>query len=834
MTHRQTRTTCRPHKKSPRRHRRSTHVLMLGAAAASSIAGAEPARAAQAPAAQQAASNRADVPFALDVPAGSLEAAAAAFESVTGIRVTLANPDLGSLPSPGVRGMMTARAAMTQLIAGTSVQATFRDDAVELAVAGVSENVQVVGAAAAPPVSSPRYTVPTRDIAQTVALVPRAIIEQRVATTLTDVLRNVPGITLQAGEGGGSSNTAGDMFNMRGFSANNSLFVDNVRDSGLISRDVFNVEQVEVFMGPTGSDVGRGTAAGYVNMATKRPHAGTSMAVMASGGTADQGRVTADLNWSAPAVPGSNWWSHAAVRLNALWQDRGVPGRDFVQNESQAVAPAVVIGLDTDTRVFGSAQIMRQDNVPDYGIPTAAWAEQPLAPTVVQTLRPVRQANFFGSPDVDYDRAEQNAVLARVEHDVRRNLTVSNQTRYNRTHRDAVVSAITNVAAYVPATNLVTIARQGNERENTIVSNQTTLVNRFATGSLRHGFSGGVELLRENQFAPGKQGMGTRAPVNIFSPNSSDPVADYAPSRSLAETKGTTNSLAAYANDSVEMGQRWLVSGGFRLERYQTDYRAVGATGVTTTDLSSEGILFSGRGSVLFRMNDTANVYLSYGTTVTPPGEGNFQLSAAANNVNNPNLDPQRSANLEAGTKVDLARGRLALIGAVFRTRNKNIIYTVDANAVPPIFNQDDDQLVKGVTIGALGQVTDRWRIITNAAYLAASLESQGPNNGTRLTLTPAFSASLWTTLRVVGALSVGGGVQHVGSSFVNAANTVRIPDYTLVDGLVEYELNRHLTLRLNVYNVTDEVYVKNVNNNGGRYNPGNPRSALFTTNVAF
>ena len=61
------------------------------------------------------------------------------------------------------------------------------------------------------------------------------------------------------------------MFNLRGFSANNSLFVDGVRDDGLVSRDVYNLEQVEVFLGPTGTDVGRGTAAGYVNMTTKTP-----------------------------------------------------------------------------------------------------------------------------------------------------------------------------------------------------------------------------------------------------------------------------------------------------------------------------------------------------------------------------------------------------------------------------------------------------------------------------------------------------------------------------------------------------------------------------------
>jgi outer membrane receptor for monomeric catechols len=33
----------------------------------------------------------------------------------------------------------------------------------------------------------------------------------------------------------------------------------------------------------------------------------------------------------------------------------------------------------------------------------------------------------------------------------------------------------------------------------------------------------------------------------------------------------------------------------------------------------------------------------------------------------------------------------------------------------------------------------------------------------------------------------------------------------------------------VNVNNATDELYIRNINNNGGRYNPGNPRSGLIT-----
>jgi catecholate siderophore receptor len=820
------------------RRRGRARLFTVGAAVtATSIAMAGPALASPAaPAGQAAQGDLTAATHAFDIPAGPIESVAAAFEQLTGLRVSLMNAALGTLPSPGVRGSMTARAAMTQLLMGTSLQASYSAAGVELGIAQLSEDVQVVGRAAT--VSSPRYTVPLRDIAATVALVPRTIIEQQTATTLTEVLRNVPGITLQAGEGGGSSSAAGDQFNMRGFSANNSIFVDNVRDSGLISRDVFNLEQVEVFMGPTGSDVGRGTAAGYVNMQTKRPHLGTTTSVLLTAGSSNQGRVAADFNWGAPAgATGGTWLSKSAIRLNALWQDRGVPGRDEVKNESRAFAPSVALGLETSTRVFASAQVMRQDNTPDYGVPSAAWSENLLAPTVVLTPRPVAQTNFYGNINYDYDKVDQDSFTGRVEHDVNRRLTIASQTRYNTTHRQAVVSAITGVASYVPATGLVTVARQGNERENTIFSNQTTLVNRFATGRLRHGLSGGVEVLREEQFSPTITGFGTRTPaatVSIYSPNPNDPITGLAVTRTLAQTDGTTNSVALYANDAVEVGQRWLVSGGFRLERYSTGYVAIDATGLTTTDVTADGNLFSGRGSVLFRLNNDSNLYVSYGTTVTPPGEGNFQLSTAANNVNNPNVDPQRSANFEVGTKVDTAGGRLSLNGAAFRTRNRNVIYTVDAVAIPPVFNQDDDQLVKGVTVGALGRLTDRWQILANAAYMDATLRSQGPNNGREIALTPAFSGSLWSTIRVIGGLNVGGGVRHVGAAYVNAANTIRIPSYAIVDGLVEYTFRRNLTLRANLNNLTDAKYIRSINNNGGRYNPGYTRNVLVTMNAGF
>ena len=170
----------------------------------------------------------------------------------------------------------------------------------------------------------------------------------------------------------------------------------------------------------------------------------------------------------------------------------------------------------------------------------------------------------------------------------------------------------------------------------------------------------------------------------------------------------------------------------------------------------------------------------------------------------------------------------------MFQTRNRNVIYTVDATAVPPIYNQDDAQRVNGVSLGASGQVRENWLVMGSFAYLDAVTLSQGPTNGNRMTLTPRFSGSLWTTYRLPVRLTIGGGVRATDQVFINTANTIKSPAYHLVDALAEYQLNAHLSLRANIYNLTDEVYIRNVNNNGGRYNPGNPRSVMVSMPVKF
>lgn len=770
--------------------------------------------------------------FKFDIGAGSLGEAVAAFQKVTGLRITMTREGFDILPSPGIRGEFTAERALQQLLAGTGIAYRYTAaDTVSLDLQTLSTAVDVSTSAPGTALSSAKYSETLREIPQTIEVIPQAILQEQGAVSLSDALRNVPGITLQAGEGGGASNTTGDMFNLRGFNASNSIFVDGVRDDGLMSRNVFNLEQVEVYMGPTGSDVGRGTASGYVNMQTKTPNLRPGYSGTLSYDNDNQKRSSFDFNQPIRLGPSGSWFSRAAARLNAFWQQGGVPGRDVVRVKNRAIAPSVSMGLGTPTRFTFSSQVTRQNNTPDYGVPGAAWSAEKLRDTTIIATNPVKLTNYYGSLS-DFDKVAQENYTARVEHDGTDNFTLRFQTRHNRTHRDAI---ITGIGAFAPATETVTLQRAGNDRQNQILSNQASANGRFSTGSVVHALATGLEFTYEDQFAPVRSGIGTRGPVDIYNPNPNDAIAGYTPGYSGAYSKGWTNTIALYAFDTVDLSRRLQLTGGVRWESYVTNFRTVDASSVTTVEERATDGLFSGKAGVLFRLTDHGNTYASFGTSLTPPGTANFTLSAQGNNQNNPNVKPQESRNYEVGTKWDFFRNRLLVNLAAFHTTNENVIFTVDATAVPPIFNQDDRQRVNGVTIGGVGQITDRLQLIANYGYLDSKNESQNTaNNGKRLLLTPRSSGSLWATYRLPFGLNLGGGIRFTDAVFVNAANTIKVPSHQVADMLVEYAINDNLSLRVNVYNVTDELYVRSVNNNANRFNPGSPRSAMITTNFRF
>src|SRR5687768_14476906 len=163
--------------------------------------------------------------------------------------------------TPCTRGSTLAAAIFTVLQAATPQLHAAEDEPQsmrKISVEGAEESAKV------DEVSSPKFTQPLLDTPQTIAVISSKVLQQQQSTTLSEALRNTPGVTFLLGENG---NTAtGDSIFMRGFDTQGSIFIDGIRDLGTITRDTFNTEQVEVAKGPAGPDNGRGAASGYINL----------------------------------------------------------------------------------------------------------------------------------------------------------------------------------------------------------------------------------------------------------------------------------------------------------------------------------------------------------------------------------------------------------------------------------------------------------------------------------------------------------------------------------------------------------------------------------------
>ena len=91
--------------------------------------------------------------------------------------------------------------------------------------------------------------------------------QDRAISNLNDAFRNIPSITIGAGE----FKSLGTSPTIRGFVARTDMFIDGQRDIGDYYRDPFDLEQVQVLEGPASTLFGRGSTGGVINQVTKKP-----------------------------------------------------------------------------------------------------------------------------------------------------------------------------------------------------------------------------------------------------------------------------------------------------------------------------------------------------------------------------------------------------------------------------------------------------------------------------------------------------------------------------------------------------------------------------------
>lgn len=702
----------------------------------------------------------------------------------------------------------------------------------EIEVHGTTESYK------AETVSSPKFTQPLLNTTQTISVIKKEIVQQQGGTTLTEALRNTPGVgTFSLGENG-NTNT-GDAIYLRGFDTSSSIFVDGVRDLGSISRDVFNIEQIEVTKGPAGADTGRGAPTGSINLSTKQPTLKEAYSASVGVGSGDYKRVTADLNKPLNLEGG------AAFRINLLKDDSGVAGRDVVKNDRQGIAAALAFGLNTNTRTYLNYLRIDQSNIPNGGVPTIglpSYSSPAPARTYLSTAGRVDPNNFYGTVG-DFDDVTADMFTVRVEHDISPDMKLQNTTRYGKTSENYLLTGFMGTTANIvtpnpadPSTWTLARSSQMKDQQNEIFANQTNLTAKFTTGTIKHALATGLELSSEKQTSYGYTGLGTLAPVSIYNPNPYVLRTGYNPVRNGTSSDGRTNTASLYAFDTLAFSPQWQINGGVRVDHYDTRYES-STLNVRNATLNKSGNLVNWKLGALYKPTEDSSLYAAYATSKQPPGGSTFALSSAANNVNNINYDPQETKTAEIGAKWDLLDKKLGLTAALYRTDVKN---EVEGNAIDGYF-QTGQKRVQGIELGVVGEITSLWQVSAGYTTMHTEVKSGAVVNQdgtTGLAYTPKQAFTAWTTYKLPGGFTIGGGARFMDALHRPRDGAVGTPlyveSYWVYDAMATYALSKNVDLQLNIYNLADKDYVASINKSGYRYTPGIPRSARLTANIKF
>ncbi len=664
------------------------------------------------------------------------------------------------------------------------------------------------------------------NIPQSINVVPAEVIRQQGVNNLQDALKNVPGITLNAGEGG----THGDLVNLRGFPAGDDYFMDGLRDTGLYDRDTFDIDAIEVYKGPASTLFGRGSTGGVINQVTKTPELYPIDDLVVTGGTNAEIRATGDVNY----VLGDT----SALRLALMGQRSNVEDRPFTRTQRWGAAPSFAYGIGTDTTFTLKYLHQQEDNIPDYGIPF-----------LFDKPAPVSRDKYYGLPQDDRFKTDVEVVTGRVEHKLSDIFTLSDTARYGSYWFDsrqtaaifgtgncftdssapyyypgATLCSSLGAAKPVPVTlnnPLYPVAgtpadevwvlrdRPSSKGVITTLMNNFDLTANFATGALTHTLVAGVEGDSEAASLVRFVNQDDEIlPTPLLNPDPYEPVGDVHQTTVRQTPVTSTKTFGTYLTDTINIGPQWALTGALRFDHFTADFdQPIGAA----THFHHVDNVVSPRAAIVYKPTGETSFYFSYGTSFNPSAEN---LSLAASNKD---LSPEKDRTFEIGGKAEVLDGLLSLTAALFDTEMTNARISDPLN--PGLQTLAGTEHVNGLELNAQGRITPNWEIIAGYTYLdPTAVGLAGPGVHGPIPNTAHNQANLWTVYDFDHGLQAGLGLNYVGQVNAGTDNATipgtiqiaHVPSHVTLDGMIGYKITDTLTLQLNGYNLTDEYYFVN------------------------
>ncbi|WP_229733222.1 TonB-dependent receptor plug domain-containing protein [Sphingomonas psychrolutea] len=247
-------------------------------------------------------------------------------------------------------------------------------------------------------------------------------------------------------------------------------------------------------------------------------------------------------------------------------------------------------------------------------------------------------------------------------------------------------------------------------------------------------------------------------------------------------TFAATGITSAYGEAIVNPVRQLTITGGVRHDDHRTfgGHTTFGADAALALDTGTTLRASYGEG---FKAPTLYQLYSFYGTR---------------------SLVPETARSYDVGIQQRLLGNQVSASVTYFHRDTKN---QIDFDLGTFTYQNIAQTRAEGVEVELALRPVEALTVTGNYSYIDAKNRSTGTNFGRDLARRPKQTLSVSADYRFAFGLSVGGTVSHVGDSFDNAGNTVRLDGYVLAGFRAEMAIGHRLSVYGRIDNAFNEKY---------------------------
>lgn len=671
-----------------------------------------------------------------------------------------------------------------------------------------------------------RLGLTTRETPATIETITQTIMLAKGLRTTVEAYDSAPGVVagLLPGEPASAS--------IRGFSTGAvSYLFDGMRaaDSTILNRnyDSFNFERIEILKGPASVLYGDGALAGAINLVPKTPLFDKQQVdVLASYGSFNTVRLGVGIN--QPLSP------NIAFRTDLSLSRSDGYVHDTNSRTIQSTSSLKLQPLDNLSVLLAFDYYGDRNRTPYQGAPLVPRSVARDPSNVVRTTngyvldKAMRDENY----NVTDGRMDSDAYWGRgrVSYDSGEGWTLTDEINAYKGKRQWENS---EDFTYNQSSGLLDRSTTKIYHDQDFWSNRAYLTASFTVAGLRNRMNLGVEYSR-TRFQTIRR-FGDTTAVALFDPaRGSFPVdiaANYPGNGNRANYDSRIVSWAVFAEDALNLNDKWLLLGGLRFDDIQLHRRIDDLNTMTTNLFGRSFKAVSGRIGTTYDLAPKTQLFAQYSHAITPVG------SLLLSNSLRASVDLTKGDSIEGGLKASLFADRLTLTASAYTIRQAGILTRDPAR--PSIQVQGGTQSSRGLEFSAVGNVTRALTIDANAAVLKARYDrlTNGSGvdlSGNRPVNVPQRTANLTIFYSFDGLpVTASAAVRHVGDIYTSTANDIRVQGYTIMNAALIYRAP-WATFTIRGRNLANKFYAYWSGYSDTQVFVGAPRSVEITVSSKF